>query len=43
MTLLFINDLPETLEDINSFGYADDLKAILLNQQTSDNATLKND
>ena len=40
--LLFINDLPETMNDTDSFGYADDFKAILLNQTSLDTATLKN-
>ena len=39
--LLFINDLPETMNDTDSFGYADDFKAILLNQTSLDTATLK--
>ena len=39
--LLFIKDLPETMNDTDSFGYADDFKAILLNQTSLDTATLK--
>ena len=39
--LLFINDLPENMNDTDSFGYADDFKAILLNQTSLDSATLK--
>ena len=39
--LLFVNDLPETMNDTDSFGYADDFKAILLNQTSLDTATLK--
>ena len=39
--LLFINDLPETMNGTDSFGYADDFKAILLNQTSLDTATLK--
>ena len=39
--LIFINDLPETLPEVDSFGYADDYKIIIRDQQQLDNATAK--
>ena len=37
--LVFINDLPETMPEVASFGYADDYKIITGDQQQLDNAT----
>ena len=36
--LLFINDLPETLSEVSSYGYTDDFKAIVLNQDQLNSA-----
>ena len=37
--LIFINDLPETWPEVDSFGYADDYKIIIGDQQLLDNTT----
>ena len=37
--LIFIDDLPETMPEVDSFGYADDYKIIIGDQQQLDNAT----
>ena len=39
--LIFINDLPQTLTDTISYGYADDFKAILMDQVSLNTATSK--
>ena len=41
--LLFINDLPTALEETTSFGYADDFKAIVSNQNELNKTTLNID
>ena len=41
LILTFINDLPETMPEVDSFGYADDYKIIIGDQQQLDNATVQ--
>ena len=39
--LIFMNDLPETMPGVDSFGYADDYKINIGDQQQLDNATVQ--